>query len=229
VLNATERIPEAVAGSDELTLTGVLITAPDGRPLVEARGVRFAPGVTALAGANGCGKSTLLRAIAGLQPISRGSIQLGQIGEERGRRTLLERLMFLPQNFAAYPDLTGQEFLEYSLRLRGARRSEARRVAANWIEAVGLRDAARTRTGAYSQGMRQRLGFAYALQCDVSLYLLDEPFAGVDPESRYHLTDLLFTLCRDRIAIVSTHHVDEMIGRGAAMARISDGCLVMQC
>ena len=67
------------------------------------------------------------------------------------------------------------------------------------------------------------------MQCDVSLYLLDEPFAGVDPETRYHLTDFLFDLCRDRTAVVSTHHVDEMVSRGAAMARISDGRLVMQC
>ena len=229
MLNATETIAQAVGDTRSLTLSGLLITSPDGRPLVEAPGARLAPGVTALAGANGCGKSTLLRAIARLHPISRGSIQLGPMDGEPGRRGFLERLAFLPQNFATYPDLTGLEFLEYSLRLRGARRAEARRIAASWIEAVGLSRAAQTKTGAYSQGMRQRLGFAYCLQSDVDLYLLDEPFAGVDPETRYHLTDLLFNLCRDRIAVVSTHHVDEMIGRGATLARISDGRLVLQC
>ena len=75
--------------------------------------------------------------------------------------------------------------------------------------------------------MRQRLGFAYAMQLDVALYLMDEPFAGVDPESRDTMTDLLFHLGRDRIVVVSTHHVDEMFTRGAAIARITDGELIL--
>ena len=134
----------------------------------------------------------------------------------------------MPQNFATYPDLTGKEFLEYSLRLRGASRRDARSLASGWINAVGLRQAANTNTGAYSQGMRQRLGFAYAMQFDVRLYLLDEPFAGVDPETRSTLTDLLFSLPGERIVIVSTHHVDEMLARGARIARIANRTLVME-
>ncbi len=211
-----------------LTVCDLRIEAPDGRHLIAAPNARFEPGVTALVGPNGSGKSTLLRALATLHPIAGGSIHLACATRARDRRGFLERLVFLPQNFATYPDLTGQEFLEYSLRLRGAGGRQARSVATAWLEAVGLRQAAKTRTGAYSQGMRQRLGFAHAMQLDVSLYLLDEPFAGVDPESRNVLMDLLFRTGRDRIVIVSTHHVDDMLRRGAAVARIADGRLVTQ-
>ena len=122
--------------------------------------------------------------------------------------------------------MTGREFLEYSLRLRGAGRQEARAASDAWLDTVGLRAASKSKTGAYSQGMRQRLGFAYAMQLDVSLYLLDEPFAGVDPESRHALTDLLFRLAADRIAIVSTHHVEEMYARGSGFVRIAEGKLL---
>ncbi len=219
---------EAVKGQAELTLSGLQISAPDRRPLLAAN-VKIGSGITALTGVNGCGKSTLLRAMAGLHPVTRGSILLKACGDARERRPSLNQLVFLPQNFATYPDLTGQEFLEYSLRLRGAGGREARRIAGMWLECVGLQQAARTKTGAYSQGMRQRLGFAHAMQLEVSLYLLDEPFAGVDPESRHQMTDLLFGLCHDRIAIVSTHHVDEMMARGAGLARIADGDLVTAC
>ena len=73
--------------------------------------------------------------------------------------------------------------------------------------------------------MRQRLGFAYAMQVEVFLYLLDEPFVGMDPESREKLTDLLFTICRERIAIVTTHHLAEMFSRRAAVARLASGTL----
>ena len=221
-------LPQVRTCAVTLTLEEASIAAMDGRPLIQAACARFTPGVTALIGPNGAGKSTLLRAIATLHPVAQGSIALGTLESGRDRHAYLERLMFLPQNFATYPELTGQEFLEYSLQLRGAGLREARRMAGAWLEAVGLRHAAKTSTGAYSQGMRQRLGFAYAMQVDVPLYLLDEPFAGVDPESRQTLTDLLFRICDDRIAIVSTHHVDDLMERGAAVARLTSGTLVTE-
>ena len=209
-----------------LNLRDLHVATPDGRALLHASDVTIGPGVTALAGPNGSGKSTLLRTLAALQPAGGGTIVLDGTESTLDERTFRERLVYLPQNFATYPELTGQEFLEYSLRLRGAGRSEARSIAEAWLEAVGLRAAAKSKTGAYSQGMRQRLGFAYAMQLEVSLYLLDEPFAGVDPESLNRMSDLLFHLAADRIAIVSTHHLDEMFSRGANSVRIADGELV---
>jgi len=211
-----------------LTLDDLRITRPDGSSLMEASQVCIRSGVTALLGSNGSGKSTLLRTLAALQPVKRGTILLDGLDPVRNRSAYLERLVFLPQNFAVYPDLTGREFLAYALRLRGAGRAETRTATSAWLDAVGLRHAADTKTGAYSQGMRQRLGFAYAMQLDVALYLLDEPFAGVDPESRDTMTDLLFRLGEDRIVIVSTHHVEEMFVRGAAVVRIAEGSLVAE-
>lgn len=214
--------------SVSLVLDGIHVCAPDGRSLIAASNVAFRPGVTALIGSNGSGKSTLLRSLATLHPVTGGSILLDGLDGARDRRAFLERVVFLPQNFATYPDLTGSEFLSYALRLRGASRAEARSTAYAWLDAVGLRRVANTKTGAYSQGMRQRLGFAYAMQFDVTLYLLDEPFAGVDPESRSTMTDILFQLGGQRIVLVSTHHVDEMIARGSALARMAGGMLVTE-
>jgi ABC-type multidrug transport system ATPase subunit len=214
--------------SVSLVLDAIQVCAPDGRSLVAASYVRFRPGVTALIGSNGTGKSTLLRTLATLHPVTGGSILLDGLDGTRDRRAFLDHIVFLPQNFATYPDLTGREFLSYALRLRGASRAEARSTAAAWLDAVGLRRVADMKTGAYSQGMRQRLGFAYAMQLDVTLYLLDEPFAGVDPESRSTMTDILFRVGGQRIVLVSTHHVDEMIARGSAIARITGGMLITE-
>lgn len=213
------------AGKLALTLGNVAVSTLDGRLLFDIEQARFSTGVTALAGPNGAGKSTLLRALSGLHPLTRGSVTLDGRHSEQNRRAFLEHLVFLPQNFTTYPELTGAEFLEYALRLRGAGARAARSMASAWLEAVGLQHAAKAQVGTYSQGMRQRLGFAYAMQLDVSLYLLDEPFAGVDAEARQTLTDLLFRIARTRIAIVSTHHLDEMLSRGAAVARLTSGTL----
>ena len=209
-----------------LNLRNLQVSTPDGRALLHSSDITIGPGVTALAGPNGSGKSTLLRTLAALQPAAGGTIVLDGTDSARDARAFRERVVYLPQNFATYPELTGQEFLEYSLRLRGAGRGEARSLAEAWLDAVGLRAAAKSKTAAYSQGMRQRLGFAYAMQLEVSLYLLDEPFAGVDPESLNSMSDMLFHLAADRIAIVSTHHLDEMYSRGANFVRIADGELV---
>lgn len=209
-----------------LRLKDFRVAAVDGRPLLYAPDMTFHHGVTALVGPNGAGKSTFLRALATLHPVESGSIILDTPAQDR--RAILDNLIFLPQNFASYPDMTGQEVLEYYLQLRGAGRKQARSVATAWLEAVGLVQARNARTGTYSQGMLQRLGFAYAMQVDVRLYLLDEPFAGVDPETREALTDLLFSFCGDRTVIVCTHHVDEMVSRGAAIARVSNGTLAYE-
>jgi ABC-type multidrug transport system ATPase subunit len=216
---------EKGAGNLSLTLGNVAVSTPGGRLLLEVEQARFSMGVTALAGANGAGKSTLLRALCGLHPLSQGSVTLEGLESQPNRRAFLEHLVLLPQNFTTYPELTGAEFLEYALRLRGAGAQKARSMASAWLETVGLQQAAKAQVGTYSQGMRQRLGFAYAMQLDVSLYLLDEPFAGVDAEARQPLTDLLFRIARTRIAIVSTHHLDEMLSRGATVARLTSGRL----
>ena len=218
---------DAAKESLSLGLRDIQLTAPNGRVLIQASSVAVGPGVTSLVGSNGSGKSTLLRALATLHPLAGGSVVLNGTDIQRDPRTFLQQSVYLPQNFATYPELSGREFLEYSLRLRGAGRQEARSAADAWLDVVGLRAASKSKTGAYSQGMRQRLGFAYAMQLEVSLYLLDEPFAGVDPESRHTMTDLLFRLAADRIAIVSTHHVDEMYARGSGFVRIAEGKLVL--
>jgi ABC-2 type transport system ATP-binding protein len=183
----------------------------------------FGPGISVLTGSNGAGKSTLLRTIATLHPLDGGAISLGTWQADRDRRKYLSHLMFMPQNFATYPSLTGEEVLMYALRLRGASVKQARAVAGEWLRALGLEANAKTATGAYSQGMRQRLGFAYTLQTAASLYLLDEPFSGVDAEWRPIMLDLLFQICADPIAIVVSHDPEELVKRGGRTVRLSNG------
>lgn len=212
----------------ELVLDGVEIATPDGRPLIAATSVTFEPGVTTLIGANGSGKSTLLRALFGLHPIGAGSIRFGPHDHRRDRRAFLERAVFMPQDFTAYPELSAREFLGYFLRLRGLSKRAADDRCREWLAAVGLEHAADQRAGTFSPGMLQRLGFAYALQTGASLCVMDEPFAGVDPDARAALAELLFDDALDRVTLLCTHHVAEMAERGAACARIAGGRITLE-
>lgn len=207
----------------DLVLDSVEIAAPDGRTLIASASLAFRKGVTTLIGENGAGKSTLLRALFALHPLKSGTIRFGSHDHRRNRKAFLEQAVFMPQNFAAYPELTGREFLEYFLRLRGVSKRAAVDRARGWLAAVGIENAAETKTATYSQGMLQRLGFAYAMQSGARLCVLDEPFAGVDPDARIALMNLLFDTSADRVTILCTHHVEEMVERGAAIVRIAGG------
>lgn len=212
----------------KLLLENVDIAAPDGRALITAATAAFGQGITAVVGENGAGKSTLLRTLLGLHPLKGGSIRLGPHDALRDRRAFLEQAVFMPQNFTAYPELTGREFLLYFLQLRGVSRREARERTGEWLAAVGLEPAAERKTGTYSQGMLQRLGFAYAMQSGAPLCVMDEPFAGVDPEARAKLTNLLFAASSERVTLLCTHHVEELTDRGAAAARVAGGRLSLE-
>ncbi len=121
-------------------------------------------GVTALAGPSGCGKTTLLRALAGLQPAEAGTVSAP------GPVTLLfQEDRLLPWRTA------GQHISDVLPR---ARRAEVPR----WLALAELEGEEGSFPSALSGGMRRRLALARCLACGGGLFLLDEPFAGVDPE-----------------------------------------------
>ena len=119
-------------------------------------------GVTALSGPSGCGKTTLLRVLAGLQETEGGSVNIPS------------RPVLLFQEDRLLPWRTATQHI--SDVLPRARRGEAGR----WLELVELEAAAGQRPAALSGGMRRRLALARALACGGAVFLLDEPFTGVD-------------------------------------------------
>ena len=119
-------------------------------------------GITALSGPSGCGKTTLLRVLAGLQRRSAGVV------------TVPPRPTLLFQENRLLPWRTVEQHIADVLPR--ARRGEAGR----WLALVELEEEARSYPGALSGGMGRRLALARALACGGGLYLLDEPFTGVD-------------------------------------------------
>ena len=145
--------------------------------------------VLALLGPNGAGKSTVLRALAGLTPLDGGRITLdGDVLDDPAANVLVapeaRRIGFVFQDYLLFPHMTVLENVAYGLRARRAPKAEARRVAGEWLERVGLSAYAAQRPSALSGGQAQRAALARALATDPRLLLLDEPLAALDAGTR---------------------------------------------
>ncbi|MGA3026773.1 MAG: ABC transporter ATP-binding protein [Bryobacteraceae bacterium] len=188
--------------------------------------LQLGPGVFGLLGPNGAGKSTLMRILATVTQASAGHVLWNGTDIARAPGVLRSVLGYLPQDFGVYPNLSGQEFLEYLAAVKGLDGPGARRRIGELLELVNLTEAARRPLGGYSGGMRQRIGIAQALLNDPQLLIVDEPTAGLDPEERLRFRNLLSELSGERIVILSTHIVSDIEAVATEIAVIRGGRLV---
>jgi ABC-2 type transport system ATP-binding protein len=163
--------------------------------------------VLGLLGPNGAGKSTALAVCTGQVAPDYGSVSIGDAGSPRDPAA--RRLVGLaPQQIALYADLTARENLVFLARIHEV--PEPSRRADALLDMVGLLPRARDRVGTFSGGMQRRLNLAAALVHEPPLLLLDEPTAGVDPQSRSAILDVVQGLAeRGHAVLYTTHYMDE--------------------
>lgn len=182
---------------------------------------------TVLVGPSGAGKTTLLRAIAGLQPVQSGTIELG------GHR--IERLPAHRRGCAVVfqeprllPHLDAAENVAFALRAAGVRRVTRRERAGTLLADVGLDGFARRSVGELSSGEQQRVALARALCAEPQLLLLDEPLSAVDANRREELRALLVALQQERelTTLLVTHDRAEAAQLGEQVALMLEGRIV---
>jgi molybdate transport system ATP-binding protein len=142
--------------------------------------------VVALLGPNGAGKTTALRALAGLLPLTSGHIRF--TGEEwRDRPAERRPVGMVFQDYLLFPHLSALDNVAFGPRCHGVRKDQARRLAAEWLERVGLSAQAGHRPRTLSGGQAQRVALARALAVRPRLLLLDEPLAALDVDTRMEI------------------------------------------
>lgn len=160
-----------------------------------------------LIGPNGAGKTTLLRSMAGIQPLTRGTVCV--LGHDLTTREeeAVRNLGFTPDTPVFYESLTVRQFLQFIAMGYGLSDAEAGERIAFWIEKVWLTEKANQKIRSLSRGMRQRVGLARTLLPNPAVVLLDEPAAGLDPAGRVQFRQLMSDLREQGKAIVISSHI----------------------
>jgi ABC-2 type transport system ATP-binding protein len=209
-----------------IEVSGVVYDYPAARAL---HGVSFevqAGAVLALVGPNGAGKSTLMRCIAALDVPTEGTIKVAGLDVEADPRGVHAAIGYLPDFFGLYEELSVRKALTYAARSRGVAVGATAAAVEMAAARVQLTDRLEARAGELSRGLKQRLAIAQTIVHQPRVLLLDEPAAGLDPEARRSLSDLILSLARDGMTIVvSSHILAELEDYSTQMLMIRDGAV----
>ncbi|MFQ5908401.1 MAG: ABC transporter ATP-binding protein [Thermoplasmata archaeon] len=168
---------------------------------------RIPEGPVGLLGPNGAGKTTFLRLLLGLLRPTQGTGHV--LGFDIRSRTIAvrERIGYMPEHDCLIPDLTGIGLVAYMGRVSGLDPNVALGRAHDMLDFVGVGEERYRKVEEYSMGMKQRVKLAQALVHDPDLFLFDEPTAGLDPEGRTEMLDLLRLVSQmpEKSMLISSH------------------------
>lgn len=182
-------------------------------------------GMFGILGRNGSGKSTLMNIIATILQPSKGTVTINGI-EIKNSQKIRQMIGYLPQDFDFYPNMKVSEVLYYLGFLSKINQKDFDKYVDLILRKVNLIDYKNKKVKSLSGGMKKRLGIAQAILHDPKVIIVDEPTAGLDPEERVRLRNLLSDLAENKIVIISTHIVSNIESTCNRIAILDKGSLV---
>jgi len=176
-------------------------------------------------GPNGAGKTTTIRLLTGIVHPDGGDILVNGFSIE-DKEQIAQAIGVVPESRGFYEWMTGAEYLYFFAKLYGI---SALKKVATLLEQVGLTAQQNKKVGAYSRGMRQRLGIARALINSPRILFLDEPTLGLDPQGQKDIQNLLRSLNLEGITIFySSHLLSEVSELCSRIAILNKGKLIAE-
>lgn len=167
------------------------------------------PGVYGLLGPNGAGKTTLLRCMTGIYNDYKGEVLFDgkTLLQNRGLR---DKIGYLPQKFDMFKELSLYEMMCYFASLKHIPKKDEAETVEKALTRVNLWEMKDKRCGALSGGMIRRAGIAQAILGEPSVIIVDEPTAGLDPEERIRFKNIISSIGKECIVLLSTHIVEDV-------------------
>jgi len=215
------RMSDAALHIEGLTKRYGTVLAVDRLSLDVRRGEIFG-----LLGPNGAGKTTTLKMMCGLLRPDAGRIEVNGRSLAAGRGRSLASVGVAPQNIVIWETLTCREQLEFMGRMYGQSLPTARGRAKRLLADFGLEEKARRLGRTLSGGMQRRLNIALALVHGPEILFLDEPQAGLDPQSRVLVRDYIRSLRGRMTVVVTTHDMEEAEKLSDRVCIIDHGALL---
>jgi ABC-2 type transport system ATP-binding protein len=178
-------------------------------------------------GPNGAGKTTTIRMICGLLRADGGEIRVNGTPLRTNVRACRGRIGLCPQELVIWETLTCLEQMVFVGTQYDLSRSEARRRSRRLLDILGLSEKENRLAKTLSGGMKRRLNLALALVHDPELLVLDEPQAGLDPQSRVLVREYILSLAREKTVILTTHEMDEADRLSGRIGIIDHGRLLV--
>ncbi len=184
--------------------------------------------VVVIVGPSGSGKSTLLRCINGLENISAGELTVNGYSLPRENHRINEvrkEVGMVFQLFHLFPHMTALENISYGPRkVRGASRTEARDIALDLLDQVGLADRSTHYPSELSGGQQQRIAIARALALKPGIMLFDEPTSALDPELREEVLEVMSKVAQEGMTmVVVTHEMSFASKAGSRLLFMDEG------
>ena len=182
-------------------------------PIHAVKGVSFTVEkgtVLGFLGPNGAGKSTTMRMITGFLPPSAGTARI--CGHDIVEAPVEAKKLFgyLPENAPVYADMTVSGFLKFAAEMRGFSGTEIKTRVADVIKESRLEEVRNQAMGTLSKGYKQRVCFAQAIIHNPPVLIMDEPTDGLDPNQKHVVREMIKSMAKDKVIIVSTHILEEV-------------------
>jgi len=185
-------------------------------------------GATGLVGANGAGKTTLMKLLLGILNPTAGRVEVLGLDPQVDVIGVRAKVGYMPETDCLPRDQTAADFLIYAAELAGIPGRAAKQRASDVLTLVGLHEERFRALGEFSTGMKQRAKLAQAIVHDPDLVLLDEPTAGLDPEGREEMLDLIARLDGFGINVLTSSHVLTDIETTSSWVVMLDGGHVLR-
>ena len=184
-------------------------------------------GIFGLLGKNGSGKTTLMRIITTLMEPTKGNINiLGLEYNKKNYEKIKKNIGYLPQEFGFYRDFTVLEIMNYLSILNNIDNSVKKDKIKKILNNVGMYDCRDKKYKQLSGGMKRRVGLAQAMLNEPKILIVDEPTAGVDPQERIKIRNLLNEYSQNNTVLFSTHIVEDIESTCNNLAILNEGNLV---
>jgi len=190
--------------------------------------VEVPAGRVGLVGANGAGKTTLIRILLGILEPTVGTATVLGADPHHDAVAVRARIGYMPESDCLPDAQSAADFMVYAAELAGIPPKAARQRASDVLTLVGLHEERFRQLGEFSTGMKQRAKLAQAIVHDPDLVMLDEPTAGLDPEGRDEMLDLIARLGTFGINVITSSHVLTDIERTCDWVVMLDGGSVLR-